>query len=43
MLFAYPGGTVIDSLFVDTRQRQVERLDERRGYRPPVRLEPSFR
>jgi mannose-6-phosphate isomerase len=43
ILFAYPGGTVIEALFVDTRQRQVERLEERRGYRPPVRLEPSFR
>ncbi|HEX8223515.1 MAG TPA: class I mannose-6-phosphate isomerase [Allosphingosinicella sp.] len=44
ILFAYPGGTVIDALFVDTRQsKPVERLDERRRYRPPVRLEPSFR
>ncbi len=43
MLFAYPGATVIEALFVDTRQAQVERLDERRRYRPPVRLEPSFR
>lgn len=43
VLFAYPGGTVIEALFVDTRQRQVERLDERRHYRPPTRLEPSFR
>jgi mannose-6-phosphate isomerase len=43
VLFAYPGGNVIEALFVDTRQRQVERLDERRRYRPPTRLEPSFR
>jgi hypothetical protein len=44
MLFAYPGASVIDALFVDTRHSQpVERLDERRRYRPPVRLEPSFR
>ena len=44
MLFAYPGPRVIDALFVDTRQSQpVERLEERRRYRPPVRLEPSFR
>jgi mannose-6-phosphate isomerase len=43
MLFAYPGGTVIDALFVDTRQKQVARLDERRQYRPPTRLEPRFR
>ena len=43
ILFAYPGGTMIEALFEDTRQRQVERLDERRRYRPPVRLEPSFR
>jgi mannose-6-phosphate isomerase len=43
ILFAYPGATVIESLFVDTRQRQVEPLDERRRYRPPVRLEPRFR
>ncbi|HYD36856.1 MAG TPA: class I mannose-6-phosphate isomerase [Allosphingosinicella sp.] len=44
MLFAYPGATVIESLFVDTRRSlPVERLDERRRYRPPVRLEPSFR
>jgi len=44
MLFAYPGASVIDALFVDTRQSQpVERIDERRRYRPPVRLEPRFR
>lgn len=43
MLFAYPGATVIEDLFVDTRQSQAERADERRRYRPPVRLEPSFR
>ncbi len=44
ILFAYPGPKVIDSLFVDTRRSQsVERLEERRRYRPPVRLEPSFR
>jgi mannose-6-phosphate isomerase len=44
MLFAYPGASVIDALFVDTRQSQpVERIDERRRYRPPTRLEPSFR
>jgi mannose-6-phosphate isomerase len=43
IVFAYPGANVIDALFVDTRQRQVERLDERRRYRPPVRLEPRFR
>ncbi|HEX8262613.1 MAG TPA: class I mannose-6-phosphate isomerase, partial [Allosphingosinicella sp.] len=44
MLFAYPGPGVIEALFVDTRRSQpVERLDERRRYRPPVRLEPSFR
>jgi mannose-6-phosphate isomerase len=43
ILFAYPGGSVIEALFVDTRQKQVERLDERRSYRPPTRLEPSFR
>lgn len=44
MLFAYPGASVIEALFVDTRRAQpVERLDERRRYRPPVRLEPSFR
>jgi mannose-6-phosphate isomerase len=43
MLFAYPGPSVIEALFVDTRQSQVERLEERRRYRPPTRLEPSFR
>jgi mannose-6-phosphate isomerase len=43
IVFAYPGASVIEALFVDTRQRQVERLDERRRYRPPVRLEPRFR
>lgn len=44
MLFAYPGANVIEALFVDTRRSQsVERIDERRRYRPPVRLEPSFR
>lgn len=44
MLFAYPGPDVIEALFVDTRRSQpVERLEERRRYRPPVRLEPSFR
>jgi mannose-6-phosphate isomerase len=43
ILFAYPGATMIDALFVDTRKREVERLEERRRYRPPVRLEPSFR
>jgi mannose-6-phosphate isomerase len=43
ILFAYPGGTVIEALFVDTRQRQIDRLDERRRYRPPTRLEPRFR
>lgn len=44
MLFAYPGAAVIDALFVDTRRsRPVERIEERRRYRPPVRLEPSFR
>jgi len=44
VVFAYPGATVIDALFVDTRSgRQIERLDERRHYRPPTRLEPSFR
>jgi mannose-6-phosphate isomerase len=43
ILFAYPGGSVIDALFVDTRQRQVDPIDERRRYRPPVRLEPRFR
>jgi mannose-6-phosphate isomerase len=43
ILFAYPGAGVIEALFVDTRQRQVERLEERRQYRPPTRLEPSFR
>lgn len=44
ILFAYPGASVIEPLFVDTRRSQpVERLDERRRYRPPVRLEPSFR
>lgn len=43
-LFAYPGGSVIDALFVDTRTAaSVTRLDERRLYRPPVRLEPRFR
>jgi hypothetical protein len=35
---------VIEALFVDTRRSQpVERSEERRRYRPPVRLEPSFR
>jgi mannose-6-phosphate isomerase len=44
MLFAYPGPDVIDALFVDTRRSQRERpVEERRRYRPPVRLEPSFR
>jgi mannose-6-phosphate isomerase len=43
VLFAYPGAAVIQDLFVDTRRRQVEPLDERRRYRPPVRLEPRFR
>jgi mannose-6-phosphate isomerase len=44
MLFAYPGAEVIDALFVDTRRSQpVELIEERRRYRPPVRLEPSFR
>jgi mannose-6-phosphate isomerase len=43
IVFAYPGASVIDALFVDTRQRQVEQLEERRRYRPPTRLEPSFR
>lgn len=43
VLFAYPGASVIEALFVDTRRRQVERLDERRHYRPPTRLEPRFR
>jgi mannose-6-phosphate isomerase len=44
MLFAYPGPSVIEALFVDTRQsRPALRLEERRRYRPPVRLEPSFR
>jgi len=44
VIFAYPGATVIEALFVDTRQGPaVERLDERRRYRPPTRLEPSFR
>lgn len=43
VLFAYPGSGVIDALFVDTRRRQVEPLDERRHYRPPTRLEPRFR
>jgi mannose-6-phosphate isomerase len=43
-LFAYPGPKVIEALFVDTRQAQpAELLEERRRYRPPVRLEPSFR
>jgi mannose-6-phosphate isomerase len=43
ILFAYPGASVIEALFVDTRQKQVDRIDERRRYRPPTRLEPSFR
>ena len=44
MLFAYPGARIIDALFVDTRQsKPVERIEERRRYRPPVRLESSFR
>lgn len=44
VLFAYPGPSVIDALFVDTRQsRPVEPIEERRQYRPPVRLKPSFR
>jgi mannose-6-phosphate isomerase len=44
MLFAYPGPGVIEALFVDTREsRPAPRLEERRRYRPPVRLEPSFR
>lgn len=44
VIFAYPGASVIEALFVDTRQRPaVERLEERRRYRPPTRLEPSFR
>lgn len=43
-LFAYPGPNVIEALFVDTRRSQpVELLEERRRYRPPVRLEPNFR
>ncbi len=44
MLFAYPGPDVIEALFVDTRRSQpVEGIEERRRYRPPLRLEPSFR
>jgi mannose-6-phosphate isomerase len=44
VLFAYPGGTVIPSLFVDTRRgSEGERSNDRRQYRPPVRLEPRFR
>jgi mannose-6-phosphate isomerase len=43
VLFAYPGANVIEDLFVDTRQRQVKRLEDRRQYRSPTRLEPSFR
>jgi mannose-6-phosphate isomerase len=44
VVFAYPGASVIDALFVDTRRTQrVEPIEERRRYRPPVRLEPRFR
>ncbi len=44
ILFAYPGPNVIEALFVDTRRSPpVEAIEERRRYRPPVRLEPSFR
>lgn len=44
ILFAYPGPRVIEALFVDTRRSQpVERIEERRSYRPPVQLQPSFR
>ncbi|HEY0132336.1 MAG TPA: class I mannose-6-phosphate isomerase [Allosphingosinicella sp.] len=44
VLVAYPGPSVIETLFVDTRRSQpVEPIEERRRYRPPVRLEPSFR
>jgi mannose-6-phosphate isomerase len=44
VLFAYPGASVIEELFVDTRRsRDVAPLEERRQYRPPVRLSPSFR
>ncbi len=43
-LFAYPGPNVIEALFVDTRRsKPVELLEERRRYRPPVRLEANFR
>ncbi|MEO7178698.1 MAG: hypothetical protein ABIW83_07630, partial [Allosphingosinicella sp.] len=42
-LFAYPGPSVIDALFIDTRQSPAEPVQERRRYRPPVRLEASFR
>lgn len=44
MLFAYPGASVIEALFIDTRRSPaVGPIEERRRYRPPVRLQPSFR
>lgn len=44
ILFAYPGPRVIEDLFVDTRRSERSGpAEERRRYRPPVRLEPSFR
>ncbi len=42
MLFAYPGGAVIEELLVDTRSVSVQPSEERRHYVPPVRIAPSF-
>lgn len=42
MLFAYPGAGVIEALFIDTRTAAADvRRDERRSYRPPVRIAGS--
>lgn len=43
MLFAYPGVEIIETLFVDTRTTPRGAAgEERRNYRPPVRVSPSF-
>jgi mannose-6-phosphate isomerase len=43
MLFAYPGAAVIEDLLVDTRVAdRGAGIAERRAYRPPVRVNPSF-
>jgi mannose-6-phosphate isomerase len=44
ILFAYPGGGIIETLFADTRSAdRSPPAGERRGYRPAVRLAASFR